>query len=144
MRVNIYFYVSPFVVAFSLATKRMDKIIEFLISGMAIFLKPTLIIIFIYLALFVHTLINEFFIFASVEQFTGIETSVIDFHTNFVTGAIIGLLQIFGHIASAIIIWKLIISGPSWALSLVGIDGKQDEAISQSMENTLNKRANIV
>lgn len=139
-----YFYVSPFVVAFSLATKRMDKIVEFLISGMAIFLKPTLIIIFIYLSLFVHTLINEFFIFASVEQFTGIETNWYNFHTNFIAGSIIGLLKMFGLIASAIIMWKLIISGPSWALSLVGIDGKQDDAISQSMENTLNKRANIV
>ena len=139
-----YFYVSPFVVAFSLATKRMDKIIEFLISGIAIFLKPTLIVIFIYLALFVHTLVSEFFVFASVEQFTGIPTSVWDFHTNFVVGAIIGLLKIFSYIASAIIIWKLIISGPNWALSLVGIDGKHDDMISQSMENTLNKRANIV
>ncbi|MCR2112191.1 hypothetical protein [Campylobacter upsaliensis] len=139
-----YFYVSPFVVAFSLATKRMDKIVEFLISGMAIFLKPTLIIIFIYLSLFVYTLINEFFIFASVEQFTGVETNWYNFHTNFVTGSIIGLLKIFGYIASAIIMWRLIISGPSWALSLVGIDGKHDDAISQSMENTLNKRANIV
>lgn len=139
-----YFYVSPFVVAFSLATKRMDKIIEFLISGIAIFLKPTLIVIFIYLALFVHTLVSEFFVFASVEQFTGIPTSVWDFHTNFVVGAVIGLLKIFSYIASAIIIWKLIISGPNWALSLVGIDGKHDDMISQSMENTLNKRANIV
>ncbi|HED5351832.1 TPA: hypothetical protein R5A90_001109 [Campylobacter jejuni] len=47
-------------------------------------------------------------------------------------------------IASAVIMWNLIIKGSSWALSLVGIDGKQSEMISQGMENTLNKRANIV
>ncbi|OEW34371.1 MULTISPECIES: hypothetical protein [Campylobacter] len=139
-----YFYISPFVVAFSLATKRMDKIIEFLINGMAIFLKPVLIILFIYLSLFINVLVDEFFLFVSVEQFTGIKTSVYNFHTNFIIGAITGLLTIFAKIASAVIMWNLIIKGPSWALSLVGIDGKQSEMISQGMENTLNKRANIV
>ena len=142
-----YFYVSPFVVAFSLATKRMDKIVEFLISGMAIFLKPTLIIIFIYLALFTHTLINELFVFLSVEQFTGFDVdinSVTGFLTNLTANGIIGLLKIFGIIASAYLIWKLIISGPSWALSLVGIDGKHDDMISQGLENSLSKRAVVV
>ncbi|MBZ7953572.1 hypothetical protein H2278_01725 [Campylobacter sp. W0018] len=79
-----------------------------------------------------------------MEQFTGIITSIYNFHTNFIVGAITGLLTIFAKIASAIIMWNLIIKGPSWALSLVGIDGKQSEMISQGMENTLNKRANIV
>ncbi|WP_270975455.1 hypothetical protein [Campylobacter helveticus] len=142
-----YFYVSPFVVAFSLATKRMDKIVEFLISGMAIFLRPTLIVIFIYLALFVHTLVNEIFIFLSIEQFTGFEIdtdSVTGFLTNLTANGIIGLLKIFGIIASAYLIWKLIISGPSWALSLVGIDGKHDDMISQGLENSLSKRAIVV
>ncbi|EAI0017044.1 hypothetical protein E0F87_06530 [Campylobacter upsaliensis] len=142
-----YFYVSPFVVAFSLATKRMDKIVEFLISGMAIFLKPTLIVIFIYLALFVHTLIEELFLFLSIEQFTGIvvdTNSISAFLLNFTANGIIGLLKIFGIIASAYLIWKLIISGPSWALSLVGIDGKHDDMISQGLENSLSKRAIVV
>ncbi|HIF9806851.1 TPA: hypothetical protein ACX8VE_001699 [Campylobacter jejuni] len=139
-----YFYVSPFVVAFSLATRNMHKIVDFLISGIAIFLKPVLIIIFIYLSLFVNVLVDEFFLFVSVEQFTGIVTGVNNFHTNFIVGAITGLITIFAKIASAYIMWKLITSGPSWALSLVGIDGKQSEMISQSMENALAKRANIV
>lgn len=142
-----YFYVSPFVVAFSLATKRMDKIIEFLISGMAIFLRPTLIVIFIYLALFVHTLINELFIFLSVEQFTGFSVSKLSpsgLLLNFTANGIIGLLKIFGYISSAYLIWKLIISGPSWALSLVGVDGKHDDMISQGLENNLSQRAIVV
>ncbi|SQC36410.1 Uncharacterised protein [Helicobacter fennelliae] len=136
-----YFYVSPFVVAFSLATKRMDKIIDFLISGISIFLKPVLIVLFIYLALFLHTLINELFIFLSVEQFSGIETSWYNFHTNFITGAITGLLMIFGTLASGYIMWKLIVSGPAWTLSLVGIDGKQDDVIASGIESNLAKRA---
>lgn len=136
-----YFYISPFVVAFALATKRMNKIVDFLVSGIAIFFKPILIVLFIYLALFVHTLIDEIFIFMSVEQFSGIETSWYNFHTNFVIGAITGLLVIFGKLASSYIMWKLIISGPSWAMSLVGIDGKQDDMIAQGIEANLAKRA---
>ena len=136
-----YFYISPFVVAFALATKRMNKIVDFLVSGIAIFFKPILIVLFIYLALFVHTLIDEIFIFMSVEQFSGIETSWYNFHTNFVVGAITGLLVIFGKLASSYIMWKLIISGPSWAMSLVGIDGKQDDVIAQGIEANLAKRA---
>ncbi len=136
-----YFYISPFVVAFALATKRMNKIVDFLVSGIAIFFKPILIVLFIYLALFVHTLIDEIFIFMSVEQFSGIETSWYNFYTNFVVGAITGLLVIFGELASSYIMWKLIISGPSWAMSLVGIDGKQDDVIAQGIEANLAKRA---
>ena len=136
-----YFYISPFVVAFAMATKRMNKIVDFLVSGIAIFFKPILIVLFIYLALFVHTLIDEIFIFMSVEQFSGIETSWYNFHTNFVVGAITGLLVIFGKLASSYIMWKLIISGPSWAMSLVGIDGKQDDVIAQGIEANLAKRA---
>lgn len=136
-----YFYISPFIVAFSLATKRMDKIIEFLISGISIFLKPLLIVLFIYLALFMHTLINELFIFLSIEQFSGIETSWYNVHTNFVVGAITGLLTIFGILSSSYIMWKLIISGPSWAISLIGIDGKQDDVIASGIESNLAKRA---
>ncbi|WP_300919074.1 hypothetical protein, partial [Helicobacter rodentium] len=105
-----YFYISPFVVAFALATKRMSKIVDFLVSGIAIFFKPILIVLFIYLALFVHTLIDEIFVFMSVEQFSGIETSWYNFYTNFVVGAITGLLVIFGKLASSYIMWKLIIS----------------------------------
>lgn len=136
-----YFYISPFVVAFSMATKRTNKIIDFLISGIAIFFKPVLIVLFIYLSLFLYTLIDEIFIFISVEQFTGIETSWYNFHTNFIVGAITGLLVIFGKLASSYLMWKLIVSGPSWALSLVGIDGKQADVIAQGLESNLAKRA---
>lgn len=136
-----YFYISPFVVAFSLATKRMDKIIEFLISGISIFLKPLLIVLFIYLALFIHTLIDELFVFLSMEQFSGIETSFYNIHTNFTIGAIVGLLKIFGILSSSYIMWKLIISGPAWTLSLIGVDGKQDDVIASGIESNLAKRA---
>ncbi|BDB65726.1 hypothetical protein T36_2205 (plasmid) [Helicobacter cinaedi] len=138
-----YFYISPFVVAWGMATRQMNKIVQFLVTGIAIFLKPVLIVLFIYLALFVHTLIDELFLFLSIQQFSGIETGTLNFYTNFITGAITGLLAMFGKLASAYIMWKLIISGSSWALSLVGIDGKQDDMIASGIESNLARRAFI-
>lgn len=35
-----YFYISPFVTAWAMATKKTDKIIDFLLAGIAIFLNP--------------------------------------------------------------------------------------------------------
>ena len=136
-----YFYLSPFVTAYALATKQTNKIIEFLITGISIFLTPVLIVLFIYLSLFVHTLINEVFLFLSIEQFTGIEASEYNFITNFTINAIIALLKIFGYLSASYIMWKLIISGPNYALSLVGIKTETGQMIAQALENKLASRA---
>lgn len=136
-----YFYISPFVTAWAMATKRTDKIIDFLLAGIAIFFKPILIILFIYLSLFLNTLIQEFFVFVSVQQFAGIKTGMFDFHTNFIIGAISGLLKIFGILATSYISWKLIVSGPSWALSMIGLDSKGNDMIAQGIEANLSRRA---
>ena len=130
--------------AFALTTNKMSKIVEFLVTGISIFLKPVLIVLFIGLALFVHTLIDEILMFISIEQFSGIKTNADDYQVSFIIGAIKGLLLIFGKLASSYIIWKLIVSGPAWALSLVGVDGKQDDMISQGIEANLAKRAFVV
>lgn len=74
-----YFYISPFVVAFALSTKQLDKITQFLISGITIFLQPILIILFIYLSLFINTLISEFFILIGSEQFAAIPLNMTDY-----------------------------------------------------------------
>lgn len=136
-----YFYISPFVTAWAMATKRVDKIIDFLLAGIAIFFKSILIVLFLYLTLFLNTLVQEFFVFVSIEQFGNIKTSFWNFHTNFIVGAISGLLKIFGILATSYISWKLIVSGPAWALGLIGLDGKQDDAIAQGIETNLAKRA---
>ena len=124
-----------------MATKRVDRIIDFLLAGIAIFFKPTLIVLFIYLALFANTLVQELFVFVSIQQFAGIKTGWWNFHTNFIIGAISGLLKIFGILATSYISWKLIVGGPTWALGLIGLDGKQDDAIAQGIETNLVRRA---
>lgn len=173
-----YFYISPFVTAWAMATKRVDKIIDFLLMGISLFFVPVLIVLFIYLALFLYTLVDEFFIFVSIQQFQGIVVSdnpgfwktayetmvennsvvvgiatgiynwatstakeVQNFHIYFVIGAISGLLKIFGGLASSYIAWKLIVNGPTWALGLIGLDGKHDDMIASGLESNLAKRA---
>ncbi|CAD7289525.1 hypothetical protein LMG7974_01602 [Campylobacter majalis] len=136
-----YFYISPFVVAFALTTKKMEKIVEFLVSGIAIFLKPVLIVLFIGLALFIYTLVDEVYLFLATEQFSGIKTDIFSPMINFTIGSVSGMLEIFAKLASVYVMWKLIISGPAWVLSLVGVDGKQDDMISQGIENNLAKKA---
>lgn len=188
-----YFYISPFVTAWAMATKRVDKIIDFLLAGIAIFFKPVLIVLFIYLSLFLYSIVNDFFIYVSLEQFSGIlfpETNysllndiitrqnaaldsmkqasgVVDwtmgflnlgigsiapyftstgkmlhnFHLMFILGAISGLIKIFGSLAGSYVAWKLIVSGPGWALGMIGLDGKQDDMIAQGIESNLSRRA---
>ena len=136
-----YFYISPFVTAWAMATKRTDKIIDFLLMGISVFLRPILIVLFVYLALFMYVLVDEFFVFVATNQFSGIQTDITDFHTNFIVGAIKGLIIIFGGLASSYVAWKLIVNGPSWALGLIGLDGKHDDMISQGLESNLARRA---
>ena len=188
-----YFYISPFVIAWAMATRRVDKIIDFLLVGIAIFFKPVLIVLFIYLSLFLYSMVNDFFIYVALEQFSGIlfpETnySIIadiatrqnaasdqmkqaagikdwtlgalnyvvgtyapiftsigkmlhNFHLMFILGAISGLIKIFGSLAGSYVAWKLIVNGPSWALGLIGLDGKHDDMISQGLESNLARRA---
>ena len=136
-----YFYLSPFVVAFSLTTKRLDKIVNFLVTGITIFFKPVLIVLFIYLALFLNVLINELFVFMSIEQFGAIPVSAQDFWASFSIAGIKAMLKIFAILASTYIVWKLVISGPDWAMKLVGIDNSSDNMISQSLTQNLEKRS---
>ena len=136
-----YFYLSPFVVAFALTTKRLDKITNFLVSGIAIFFKPILIVLFIFLALFLNTLLKEILIFMSIEQFGVLKVSSQDFFASFSIEAIKSILKIFGILASIYISFRLIIGGPDWAMKLIGIDGSHDDMISQSMSQKLESKS---
>lgn len=137
-----YFFISPFVVAFSLATRKMDKIIDFLINGIIIFFKPILIVIFIYLSLFLYTLVTEIFLFISIEQFASVDISDGDFYARIFVAAVIALFQMFSILAGSYVIWKLIISGPGWTFSMLGLENKE-EIISQGLESKLAGRAFI-
>ncbi|WP_086236313.1 hypothetical protein [Campylobacter devanensis] len=138
-----YFYISPFVVAFALSTKQVDKITQFLISGLTIFLQPILIVLFIYLSLFLNTLISEFFILISSEQFNAIPLNMTDISSIIKIGVIRELIIILGYLASSYIMWKLIISGHKWVMDLVGVNTQNANSIMDNMVSNLEKRSFI-
>ena len=138
-----YFYISPFVVAFALSTKQVDKITQFLVSGLTIFLQPVLIVLFIYLSLFLNTLISEFFILISSEQFNTIPLNMTDISSIIKIGVIRELIIILGYLASSYIMWKLIISGHKWVMDLVGVNTQNANSIMDNMVSNLEKRSFI-
>ncbi len=135
-----YFYISPFVVAFSLSTKRLDKIVEFLITGITIFFKPVLIVLFIYLALFLHTIIREFFIFYSIEQFSALKVGGEDLLAIISIEVIKGMLLFFGGLASAYVVWKTILTGPDWVFKLLGLNNTTSDSVSDGLTRGLETR----
>lgn len=139
-----YFYISPFVVAFSITTKRQEKIIDFLLSGVSIFFKPILIVLFIYLSLFLHTFTKDIVLVISESQFNILRTTDINFGAAFAIGAIKALFNIFTSIVSCYIMWKLIVKGPDWVIDLIGIKGGQDTIVADSMTQQLERRAMMV
>ncbi|WP_187106949.1 hypothetical protein [Campylobacter hyointestinalis] len=136
-----YFYISPFVVAFALSTKQVDKITQFLINGLTIFLQPILIVLFIYLSLFLNTLISEFFILISSEQFNAIPLNMADPSSIIKIGVIRELIIILGYLASSYIMWKLIISGHKWVMDLIGVNTQNTNSIMDNMVSNLEKRS---
>jgi hypothetical protein len=116
----------PFVVAFSLTTKRVNKIFDFLLTGIAIFFKPILIVLFIFFALFAHGLVQDVFMTLLNEQFA----TIIAINTSMVLASVMGifftLLTIIASIGSMFIMWKLILTAPNWTLKMAGLDGNSD------------------
>lgn len=139
-----YFYISPFVVAFSITTKRQEKIIDFLLSGVSIFFKPILIVLFIYLSLFLHTLVADIIVILSTSQFAILTPLPTDIFATSAIGAIRALMHILASIASCYIMWKLIIKGPDWVMDLIGIKGGQDTIVSDSLAQNLERRSMMV
>lgn len=142
-----YFYISPFVVAFALTTKRVDKIINFLVTGITIFFKPVLIVLFIYLALFLHHIIQEIFILTSLTQFSVLPESFsagIDLFTPIATGIIKSLLMFFGSLGSCYILWKTIMTGPDWTFKLLGLDKDSDNTIVQGLSSKMESKAVVI
>lgn len=133
-----YFYISPFVVVFAMTTRNVTKIVDFFVTGFILFFKPVLIVIFVFFALFAHHLVIDLFINFATEQF-GLLTKINnEFFVAFILNIIAMLLQVLGMIASIYIMWKLIVSGPSWVMKLLGIDDKGN-SITESITHKLDR-----
>jgi hypothetical protein len=137
-----YFYISPFVVAFALTTKRTHKIVDFMVTGLVVFFRPILLVIFIFFAIFIHTLIQDVFLYYAMDQFVILGSLSGD---NKILAAVMELLknmlQIFGSLGATYIMWKLILTGPVWAMKLVGVDNAQNDMISEALSQRMDRAA---
>ncbi|OCR87739.1 hypothetical protein CFT12S00416_07890 [Campylobacter fetus subsp. testudinum] len=132
-----FFYISPFVTAFAFSMGKTQKLTEFLVTGLALFFKPILIVIFVYLSLFVYSLFQDIFMLFGVEQMTMMKELQNQFWLSFMLGIFKVLLNLIGTIGATYMMWKIIISAPSWVLKMVGLDGNNDilaEQLSHKME----------
>lgn len=133
-----FFYITPFVTAFSLTTGRQNKITEFLVTGITIFVKPILIVIFIYFALFIYGLFKDIFLVYSLEQLGMMREITNQISINFIISVITILLKIVGAIGASYIMWKIILTAPSWVMKMIGLndDGANNivEQLSRNLE----------
>jgi hypothetical protein len=137
-----YFYISPFVVAFALTTKKTHKIIDFLVTGIAIFFKPILLVIFIFFSMFVYTLIQDVFLHYAIDQFSMLSRLSGGNEMLSATAEILKhMLKILGSLGSTYIMWKIILTGPTWAMKLVGMDGAQNDMISEALSQRMDRAA---
>lgn len=133
-----FFYITPFVTVFSLTTGRQNKITEFLVTGITIFMKPILIVIFIYFALFIYGLFKDIFLVYSLEQLGMMREITNQISINFIISVITILLKIVGAIGASYIMWKIILTAPSWVMKMIGLndDGANNivEQLSRNLE----------
>lgn len=116
-----YFYISPFVVAYSLTQKNTHKIVEFLVKGLQLFFKPIVLVILIFFALAMNHLVNDVFIGFATIQFASLSAINNEFWTAIALGLIQSTIEILGIIASIIITWRIIINGVSIVYEHIGL-----------------------
>lgn len=134
-----FFYITPFVTAFSLTTGRQNKIIEFLVTGITIFIKPILIVIFIYLALFIYGLFKDIFLVYSLEQLGMMREITNQISINFIISVITILLKIVGAIGASYIMWKIILTAPSWVMKMIGLNDNGANNIVEQLSRNLER-----
>jgi len=118
----IFSFISPFIVAFAVTTGQSRKILDFLVTALTIFLKPTLIIVAVYLSLFLFSIFKEILMLMAEEQFYLSSSSITDFLPSFIFSFVKELLFIFSSLAAVYLMWKLIMEMPSFIYKLVGLD----------------------
>lgn len=131
-----YFYVAPFVVVFAVTMRRVDKMSEFLVTGIIIFFKPIILVLFVYLGLFLYYLINDIFVMFAKEQFYLLDSLNESFYVAMILHITLALIEIVACVASVYFMWKVILSGPSYTIRLLGLNNSFDfiEPISQKLE----------
>lgn len=131
-----YFFITPFVVAYAVTMRKTDKISEYLVTGIVIFFKPVLLVIFIYLGLFLYYLCMDVFIMFASEQFYLLDAINQSFFVAMVLQLSLGLIKIVSSFAAVFLMWKVILSAPGHVIKMIGLNNVGDflEPISSKLE----------
>ena len=131
-----YFFITPFVVAYAVTMRKTDKISEYLVTGIVIFFKPVLLVIFIYLGLFLYYLCMDVFVMFAEEQFYLLDAINQSFFVAMVLQLSLGLIKITSSFAAVYLMWKVILSGPGHVIKMIGLHNVGDflEPISNKLE----------
>lgn len=138
-----YFYLSPFVVLYSVTKRSQNKIIEFFINGIVLFLKPLLITICIFLSLIIYYLFLEFFMGLVMFNFDFLDTlqsgwkGAFGFSNALITATFTTLFYIIIHIVTAYLMYQIIINGSKMFLTLAGLQDK--DSLSSSLSQRMDK-----
>lgn len=117
----LYVLISPFVVMFSVTTGQSKKIINFFITGLTIFLKPVLIVISVYLAMFFYSFVMDNVIVFSLEQFSLLQNSTSGFWITLASYLMKEILHILAIFLSMFFMWKTIVSGSEYVYKMIGL-----------------------
>lgn len=135
-----YVYIAPFMVLYSVTTNKRGKIIDFLISGVGLFLKPILIVISIFISLFFYYLFQEVFAELILKQFLllkGLDTDTFGFVNGLSLSLFATLLHIISTILVTFLMWKITIEGSKMFLTMAGLNDTDN--ISNSVSQRIDK-----
>jgi len=136
----IFIYLSPFIVLYAVTLNRKNKIIDFFVDGIGLFLKPLLIVISIYISLFFYYLFKDVFTNLILKQFS-LLSSINNDSLNLITGMSLSLfatlLSIIISILTTYLMWKIVIEGSSWFMKVVGLNSKDN--ISGSLAQRVDR-----
>lgn len=118
----VFTFVSPFIVAFALTTGQARKILDFLVTALTLFLKPILITISVFLALFLYELFSNIFMALADEQFYLSSMTSDSFWSALTVTFIAELFRVFATFASIFLLWKIIMHMSDFIFKLVGLD----------------------
>lgn len=129
-----FFYVSPVMLMYAVTSKRKDKINDFLVTGITVFLKPLLIVVFLFLAIIFYNILINLFDLQTMEQFllmTGVAgENYGGIGNDMIMSVIFVLMKILSSIAAMYIMFQLIYYGPDRLLKLIGVNNGDDGLIS--------------
>lgn len=118
----VFSFITPFIVAFSVTTSQGRKILDFLVLALTIFVKPVLIVIFVYLSVFMYNFIENFMTVMVNNQLDMLAAQSYQISMSFMIIFIKELLVIMIVVFSSMFIWRVITGGPSFTFKMIGLD----------------------